>query len=69
MGSITLYALYRMTVRPSIPVDETLPVAPMTMYASPVAGTAAQEVDVEQAEAEAADVEQSDDAADLATTA
>ena len=52
MGAIALYALYRMTVRPSVPVDETLPVAPMAMIASPVAGTAAQEAVIERAEAE-----------------
>lgn len=53
MGLITAYAVWRMTVRPATPVDETLPVAPMSMYASPVAGEVAQEVVVEQAEAEA----------------
>jgi len=53
MGAIAVYALYRATVRPSTPVDETLPVAPMGMIGSPVAGTVAQEVVIEQAEAEA----------------
>ena len=53
LGGIAVYALYRMTVRPSTPVDETMPVAPMGMIASPVAGTAAQEVVISQAEAEA----------------
>jgi MFS family permease len=53
MGAISLYALFRMTVRPATPVDETLPVAPMGMYGSPVAGTAAQEAVIEQVAAEA----------------
>ncbi|MEM9145576.1 MAG: MFS transporter [Pseudomonadota bacterium] len=53
MGAISVYALYRSTVRPATPVDETLPIAPMSMAASPVAGFAAQDYIVEQAEAEA----------------
>lgn len=53
MAAITVYALYRSTVRPATPVDETLPVAPMAMVASPVAGGYAQEYIAEQAEAEA----------------
>ena len=62
MGAIAVYALYRMTVRPSRPVDESLPVAPMGMIASPVAGTAAQEAVLEQAAAEEAGSEAEDEA-------
>ncbi len=53
MGAIALYALYRSTVRAGTPVDETLPVAPIAMVASPVAGGYAQEYVAEQAEAQA----------------
>jgi len=61
MGLVTLYALYRMRIRPSTPVDETLPVAPMAMISSPVAGTLAQDVVIEQTEADGSD-EQAEDA-------
>jgi len=53
MGMIAVFALYRMTVRPSTPVDETLPVAPMSMATSSYAGTVAQGVVIDQAEAAA----------------
>ncbi|MEM1344535.1 MAG: MFS transporter [Pseudomonadota bacterium] len=52
MGATTLYALYRMTVRAATPVDEALPIAPMAMTTSPVAGSAAQEAVIEQVVAE-----------------
>ena len=63
LGAIALYAVYRMTVRPGVPVDETMPVAPMGMIASPVAGTAAQEAVIEQREAEESQSGETDAAA------
>jgi len=54
LGAVSLYALYRNTVRPSTPVDETLPVAPMGMGTTAVIGAAAQGVVIGQA-AEAAE--------------
>ncbi len=53
MGAITVYAVYRSTVRAATPWDETVPVAPIGMVASPVAGGYAQEYVAEQAEADA----------------
>jgi len=53
LGAISLYAIYRMSVRPATPVEETMPMAPMGMNASPVACAAAQEIVIERAEAEA----------------
>lgn len=58
LGAISAYALYRSFVRPATPVDETLPLAPMSMASSPVAGFAAQDYVVEQAEAEAREREE-----------
>ncbi len=52
MAAISAYAAYRSTIRAATPVDETLPVAPMAMMSSPVAGTYAQEFIIEQAEAD-----------------
>ena len=52
MALIAVYAVYRSMVRAGTPVDETLPVAPMAMMSSPVAGTYAQEAVIEQAEAD-----------------
>jgi MFS family permease len=59
MAAVTAYALYRMTVRPSTPVDETLPYTPVTPAASAVTVEAAQSYYAEQAEqaAEEADEE------------
>ncbi|TYO85025.1 MFS transporter [Oceanicella actignis] len=51
MGAITLYALYRMTQRPSVPVDETIAYAPVAPTASAVVVELAQEYAVEQSEA------------------
>ncbi|MEM9781985.1 MAG: MFS transporter [Pseudomonadota bacterium] len=50
-SGITLYALYRMTVRPATPVDETLPHTALAPTLSPVTVTAVQEVYAEAAEA------------------
>ncbi len=46
------YAMYRMTQRPAIPVDETGTMSPLYPSASPVALEVAQEVAIEAAEAE-----------------
>ncbi|GMG83332.1 MFS transporter [Paralimibaculum aggregatum] len=70
LGGIALYALYRSTVRPSTPVDETVPIAPMAMVSGPVAGSYAQEIVAEQAEAEAlARAEEEEEAAEPRTVA
>lgn len=66
MGVIAAYAIYRMSVRPSTPVEEQLPVAPMGMAASPVAGVAAQDAVIEQAEEDAAREDEPDHAAQSA---
>ncbi len=46
------YAMYRMTQRPAIPVDETGTMSPLYPSASPVALEVAQEIAIEAAEAE-----------------
>ncbi len=38
-GAIGLFALYRMTMRPAVPLDDQAPLVPMTSTASPVAAT------------------------------
>ncbi|MEM6972203.1 MAG: MFS transporter [Pseudomonadota bacterium] len=58
---ITLYGLYRMTVRPATPVDETLPHTAIAPTLSMVTVSAAQEVYAEAAEAQAADSETGED--------
>ncbi len=64
MAAIAVYAVYRSMIRAGTPVDETLPIAPMAMMSSPVAGTYAQELVIEQAEAdrETGDEEEAADA-------
>ena len=47
-----IYALYRTTQRPTVPVDETGTMSPLYPTASPVAFEVAQEVAIEAAEAE-----------------
>ncbi|MEO1776970.1 MAG: MFS transporter [Pseudomonadota bacterium] len=53
---ITGYALYRMTVRPATPVEETLPYTVVTPIATPVTYETAQAVYAEAAEAQAAEM-------------
>jgi len=43
------YALWRMTQRPSVPVDETGPIVPMTPMSSPVSADAAWEAAIQEA--------------------
>ncbi|MFW2542643.1 MFS transporter [Primorskyibacter sp. 2E107] len=58
LGLVTLYALYRMTRRASVPVDETGTYAPLSPSATPVFMEAAQEYAIDAAEeAEAEDAE------------
>ena len=40
-GAIGVFALYRMTMRPAVPLDDQTPVMPITSQASPVAATVA----------------------------
>ncbi|MGF1447162.1 MAG: MFS transporter [Pikeienuella sp.] len=66
LAAIAAYALYRSTVRAGASIDEAMPVAPIAMVASPVAGGYAQEYVAEQAEADAqarADEEEAEAAA------
>ncbi len=62
MAMISAYAVFRMTVRPATPVDETMPVAQIAMGTGPVATTALQEAVYDQyeadQEAEAAEVDE-----------
>ncbi|MBK0399358.1 MFS transporter [Limibaculum sp. M0105] len=51
MSTMTVYALYRMTKRRAKPATETVPISPITLAATPVAGEIAQEAAVEQIEA------------------
>ncbi|MEM9097877.1 MAG: MFS transporter [Pseudomonadota bacterium] len=53
MGIVTTYGMYRMTVRASTPVAETLPQVPYGMIASAVAAEMASEVVAEQAQTDA----------------
>jgi MFS family permease len=50
-AAMTAYALYRMTKRPAKSAEETLPMTPIGLGATPVAAEMAQEVRVEQMEA------------------
>ncbi|MEM7237382.1 MAG: MFS transporter [Pseudomonadota bacterium] len=52
MGLVSAYGFYRMTVRASTPVEETLPAMPLSMITTTVAAEVAQEVSVEQATAD-----------------
>ncbi|MFZ7089619.1 MFS transporter [Primorskyibacter sp. 2E233] len=52
MSALALYALYRMTQRPSIPVEDTGSYAPINPGATPVAMEVAQEYAIEVAEGE-----------------
>jgi len=50
MAAISLYAIYRMTVRPALAVEETSPIAPYSMVSgTQAAAEIAQEIAVEQA--------------------
>ena len=49
MGSISAYAIYRMTQRPATPVDETGPMVPMSQLAGTVAADVAWEVAAQEA--------------------
>ncbi|MEO0959844.1 MAG: MFS transporter, partial [Pseudomonadota bacterium] len=62
-GLLTLYALYRMTVRPATPVDETLPYAAVLPSSSAVVY---QEYYAEAAEAMASEEETEEDFGDVA---
>ncbi|MEL7140399.1 MAG: MFS transporter, partial [Pseudomonadota bacterium] len=62
-GLLTLYALYRMTVRPATPVDETLPYAAVLPSSSAVVY---QEYYAEAAEAMASEEEAEEDFGDVA---
>ncbi len=54
MAAITVYAMYRMTVRPSPAVDGTSPIAPYSMVSgTQVAAEIAQEIARETAEEQA----------------
>ncbi|MEW2916582.1 MFS transporter [Ruegeria sp. ANG10] len=53
LATMAVYALFRMTQRAAIPVDETGTMSPVYPTASPVALEVAQEVAIEAAEAEA----------------
>ncbi len=53
MGMTSLYALYRMTQRPSVAVSDTASYAPVSLEASPVVMEVAQEVAIDRIEAEA----------------
>ena len=56
MGGVAAYALWRMTRRAAVPVDETTSYVAVMPSASPVVGEMAQEVAIERAEEEAHDV-------------
>lgn len=60
-GAVASYALYRMTKRASTPVEETLPSAPIGMITTSVAVEYAQEAAIEQAAADDADEEMSEE--------
>lgn len=53
MGGVSLYGVYRMTQRPTVPVDETGTYAPVYPGASPVAVDISQEYSIEQSLADA----------------
>ena len=50
MGGVAAYALWRMTRRAAVPVDETTSYVAVMPSASPVVGEIAQEVAIERAE-------------------
>lgn len=49
MAALAAYALYRMTQRPAVPVEDTVSYAPVSATATPVAVEAAQELFIEAA--------------------
>ncbi|CUH76771.1 MFS transporter [Tropicibacter naphthalenivorans] len=59
LGALTAYALYRMTKRPSLPVEDTGVYAPVAYGVTPVAMEAAQEYAIEAAEEAAEEAEES----------